>query len=65
MTVYTTEEVMEMLKVTRRTFYRYVKAGQLKAVKIGKTYRITEEALKDFLERGTEKNYMQKLTKKV
>ena len=59
--VYTTEEALEVLKVTQRTLYRYIKAGQLKAIKLGREYRITEEALKDFLERGTEDNYLKKL----
>lgn len=59
--VYTTEEALEVLKVTQRTLYRYIKAGQLKAIKLGREYRITEDALKDFLERGTEDNYLKKL----
>lgn len=60
---YTTQEVADILKVAYKTVFRYVKAGQLKAVKIGRHYRITEEALRDFLEHGTEENYMQKLKK--
>ena len=59
--VYTTEEALEVLKVTQRTLYRYIKAGQLKAIKLGREDRITEDALKDFLERGTEDNYLKKL----
>ncbi len=61
--VYTTEEALEVLKVTQRTLYRYIKAGQIKAIKLGREYRITEDALKDFLERGTEDNYLDKLQK--
>lgn len=61
--VYTTEEAQEILKVTRRTLYRYIKAGQIKVVRLGREYRITEEALKDFLEHGTEENYLEKLQK--
>jgi excisionase family DNA binding protein len=61
--VYTTEEALEVLKVTQRTLYRYIKAGQIKAVKLGREYRITEDALKDFLERGTESNYLDKIQK--
>ena len=63
--VYTTEEALEVLKVTQRTLYRYIKAGQIKAIKLGREYRITEDALKDFLERGTEDNYLDKLQKPV
>lgn len=61
--VYTTEEALEVLKVTKRTLYRYIKAGQIKAVRLGREYRITEEALKDFLEHGTEENYLAKIHK--
>jgi len=61
--VYTTEEAQEILKVTRRTLYRYIKAGQIKVVRLGREYRITEEALRDFLEHGTEENYLEKLQK--
>lgn len=61
--VYTTEEAMEVLKVTKRTLYRYIKAGQIKAVRLGREYRITEDALKDFLEHGTEDHYLEKLQK--
>ena len=56
--VYTTDEALEVLKVTRRTLYRYIKAGQIKAIRMGREYRITEDALKDFLERGTDSNYL-------
>ena len=62
--VYTTDEALEVLKVTRRTFYRYIKAGQIKAIRMGREYRITEDALKAFLERGTDSNYLEKLQKK-
>lgn len=61
--VYTVEEALEILKVTRRTLYRYIKAGQIKAVRLGREYRITEEALRDFLEHGTEDHYLDKLQK--
>jgi len=51
--VYTILEVAEILKVTRRTVYGYLKAGDLKAVKIGKYWKVTAENLREFLERGT------------
>lgn len=59
--VYTTDEVQELLKVTKRTLYNYIKAGQIKAIKVGRNWRITEDALKDFLEKGTETDYLKKL----
>lgn len=48
--VYTLEEVTELLHTTRRTLYRYIKSGKLKAVKIGGRWKVTDEALKDFLQ---------------
>ena len=59
--VYTTEDALEILKVSQRTLYRYIKAGQIKAIKLGREYRITGEALREFLERGTDRNYLDKL----
>ena len=59
--VYTLEEVMEILKVSRRTIYSYIKADQLKAIKVGREWRVTEKALAAFLETGTEDGYYQKV----
>lgn len=59
--VYTTEEVLGILKVTKRTLYNYIKAGQIKAIKCGREWRVTEDALKVFLEHGTEPDYLEKL----
>lgn len=49
MKVYTLEELTEVLQVTRRTLYNYIKSGKLKAAKMGKYWRITEKQLEDFL----------------
>lgn len=51
---YTLEEVEAILKVTRRTIYNYIKGGQLKAVKMGKYWRVPQKALEEFVEHGTE-----------
>jgi excisionase family DNA binding protein len=59
--VYTTEEVLGILKVTKRTLYNYIKAGQIKAIKCGREWRVTEDALKVFLEHGTEPDYLEKI----
>ena len=52
--VYTVEEVASVLKLTTHTVYSYIKSGQLKASKIGKYWRVSEAALKAFIDRGTE-----------
>jgi len=51
--VYTLDEVAEILKVTRRTLYTYVNEGKLRAVKMGKYWRVSEEALRAFISTGT------------
>lgn len=53
--VYTLTEIVDILKITRRTLYSYIKNGQLKAVKVGREWRITHANLKDFIESGTVK----------
>lgn len=56
--VYTAPEVKDILHVSQRTIYNYITMGQLKAVKLGREWRVTEDALKDFLARGTDQNYL-------
>lgn len=51
--VYTLDEVADILKVTKRTLYNYVKAGKLPAVKMGKYWRVSEESLQAFISTGT------------
>lgn len=51
--VYTLNEVADILKVTKRTLYNYIKAEQLPAVKMGKYWRITEENLQAFISKDT------------
>lgn len=53
--VYSLEEIAEIIGVTKRTMYTYVKDGKLKAVKIGKNWRVSYENLKEFLDKGTNK----------
>lgn len=47
---YTAEEVAQLLKVHYLTIYRHIKAGKIKAHKIGNIYRISKTALEEFLE---------------
>lgn len=46
---YTLQEVADLLQVTRRTVYSYVKEGKIKAVKIGRTWRVNESELAKLL----------------
>ena len=59
--VYTLDEVRELLHVTRRTVYNYIREGKLKAVKIGREWRVTQKALDSFLEHGTETGFFDKV----
>lgn len=47
--IYTMQEACDLLKITRMSMYRYMRAGKLKGSKIGRDWRFTEEQLKDFL----------------
>jgi len=49
---YSLREVEEILNVTQRTLYRWIDAGQLKAFKAGRVWRVTEEALQEFIDKG-------------
>ena len=51
--VYTLEEVASILHVTKRTLYRYLKEGSLKAVRVGKYWRVSHENLQEFIKKGT------------
>jgi excisionase family DNA binding protein len=51
--LYTIDEIAETLKVTRRTVYNYIQSGTLKAIKIGKYWRVRHEDLERFLQTGT------------
>ena len=52
--VYTLQEVQEILQVTRRTLYNWIKDGKLKAIKAGRSWRVTRQALEEFTRTGTE-----------
>ena len=46
---YRAEDLAEKLKVNIMTIYRYIKAGKLKAYKIGKEFRIDRREFERFL----------------
>ncbi len=45
----TSQEVADILKVNIMTIYRYIKAGKIKAYKIGKEFRIEKKEFDNFL----------------
>lgn len=48
---YKAEDLAEKLDVNIMTIYRYIKAGRLKAYKIGKEFRIDKKEFQNFLEK--------------
>lgn len=50
MKIYTTHEVSEILSVGRKTVLKYIRQGELKSIRLGNQLRVTEEALKEFIE---------------
>lgn len=50
--IYTLKEVEQILDVSQRTLYRWIDSGSLKAFKAGRTWRVSEEALQEFIENG-------------
>lgn len=49
----TVQEVADLLRVNKMTIYRYIKAGKIAAVKIGKDYRLADNELQKFITRNT------------
>ena len=47
--IYTLEEIAELLQVTRRTIYTWIKDGKLKAFKVGRGWRVSRADLDSFL----------------
>jgi excisionase family DNA binding protein len=45
----TVAEVADLMRVSTMTVYRLIKAGELAAVRVGKSYRITEDDVDRFL----------------
>lgn len=45
---YTCEEVADMYRVKVTTVWDWVRSGKIKAVRIGKQYRIPKEAIAEF-----------------
>jgi excisionase family DNA binding protein len=44
------EEVAKKLRVSNMTIYRYIKKGKIRALKIGREFRIEEKEFQRFLD---------------
>ena len=49
--LYTLPEAANIVRLSRRTLYTHLKSGELKAVKIGGTWRVSDENLHKFINR--------------
>lgn len=52
---YTAQELAEKLRVNIMTIYRYIKAGKLKAYKLGKEFRIEKKEFERLLDKNRTK----------
>jgi excisionase family DNA binding protein len=52
---YKAEDLAEILEVNIMTIYRYIKAGRLKAYKLGREFRIDKKEFNTFLEKVSTK----------
>lgn len=48
----TVQEVAEQLRVSTMTVYRLIKAGELRAARIGRSYRLRDDEVDAYLQRG-------------
>ncbi|MFD1858989.1 helix-turn-helix domain-containing protein [Aeromicrobium phragmitis] len=48
----TVAEVAERMRVSKMTVYRLVHSGELEAVRVGRSFRVSEQALSDYLEKS-------------
>jgi excisionase family DNA binding protein len=46
--LYTTDEIAQLMKTTRRTVQRWIREGKLPAVEVGGQYRVRQDALVAF-----------------
>ncbi len=49
---YTVEEVAKLLRVSIPTVRQLIENGELKATRVGRQYRISEDDLNEFINRG-------------
>ncbi len=48
---YTVDQVAELLQLNPVTIRRYIEGGKIKAIKVGRVWRISEANLQEFLQK--------------
>ena len=51
-TFLTVTEVAELVRVSRMTVYRWIHAGELPAVRFGRSFRVPQQAVEQFMEQA-------------
>lgn len=54
LTLYTVEELEELLQVKARTIREYLKSGKLKGRKFAREWHVTEQQLREYFETGAD-----------
>lgn len=54
--VYTVDDIMEILTVSRETVYNWIRSGKLTAIRLGRQYRITKDHYDKFIREHTVNN---------
>lgn len=49
--ILTREEVMEVLKIGRSTFYKLLRDGELKGFKEGNRYKVPAESIEEYVDK--------------
>ena len=53
MKTYTTRQLSEMLQLNLKTVRKYLNARKIESIRVGNTYRVTEQQLQKFLNKHT------------
>ncbi len=51
-TFLTVAEVAEQIRVSKMTVYRLVHSGEIEAIRVGRSFRVSEEAVRAYLEKS-------------
>jgi excisionase family DNA binding protein len=52
--VFTTDQAIEYLKISKPTFLKYIRLGRIRAIKAGKGWRVLQSELYRFLKGKTD-----------
>ena len=50
--IYSINDLISLLQVSRKTLIAYIQKGKLKAFKVGNAYRVTDDSLKEYIRKS-------------